>query len=64
LSLGLEGKQVNALYKIDSGAETNILPKSLYQQLSPGKQDLAQDTMRLSAYVGIEILNLGYCQIN
>ena len=31
LSLGSEGRQVNTLCKIDSGAETNILPKSLYQ---------------------------------
>ena len=30
LSLGPEGRQVNVLCKIDSGAETNILPKSLY----------------------------------
>ena len=28
LSLGPEGEKVNALCKIDSGAETNILPKS------------------------------------
>ena len=63
LSLGSEGKQVNALCKIDSGAETNILPKSLYQQLSPGTLDLQQPTMRLSAYGGTEIPNLGSCQI-
>ena len=41
LSLGPEGRQVNTLCKIDSGAETNILPKSLYQQLNPGRLDLA-----------------------
>ena len=58
LSLGSEGKQVNALYKIDSGAETNILPKSLYQQLSPGILELQQPKMRLSAYGGTEFQNL------
>ena len=63
LSLGPEGRQVNALCKIDSGAETNILPKSLYQQLNPERMGLAQSTMRLSAYGGVEIPNLGSCQI-
>ena len=63
LSLGPEGKQVNTLCKIDSGAETNISPKSLYQHLNPGRMGLAQPTMRLSAYGGIEIPNLGPCQI-
>ena len=63
LSLGPEGRQVNTLCKIDSGAETNILPKSLYQQLNSGRMGLAQPTMRLSAYGGVEIPNLGSCQI-
>ena len=63
LSLGPEGRQVNTLCKIDSGAETNILPKSLYQQLNNGRMGLAQPTMRLSAYGGVEIPNLGSCQI-
>ena len=63
LSLGPEGRQVNALRKIDSGAETNILPKSLYQQLNPGRLDLAQPRLRLSAYGRTEIPNLGSCQI-
>ena len=36
LSLGPEERQVNALCKIDSGTETNIVSKSLYQQLNPG----------------------------
>ena len=63
LSLRPEGRQVNALCKTYSGAETNILAKSLYQQLSPGTLDLAHSTMRLSAYGGIDIPNLGSCQI-
>ena len=63
LSLGPEGRQVNTLCKIDSGAETNILSKSLYQQLNTGGMGLAQPTMRLSAYGGVEIPNLGSCQI-
>ena len=35
-----EGKQTHALCKIDSGAETNITPNSLYNQLSPGVMNL------------------------
>jgi len=58
-----EGNSDDALCKIDSGADTNILLKSLYQQLSPGRRDLAQPIMRLSAYGGIEIPNCGSCQI-
>ena len=50
-------------HKIDSGAETNVLLKSLYQQLNPGRMGLAQPTMRLSAYGGVEIPNLGSYQI-
>ena len=63
LSLGPEERQAHALCKIDSGAETNILPKSLYQQLNPGRLDLAQPTMRLSTYGGIGVPNLGSCRI-
>ena len=54
LSLGPEGRRVNALCKIDSGAETSILPNSLYQQLNPGRMGLAQPTMKLSAYGGVQ----------
>ena len=62
VSLAL-GPEVNALCKIDSGAETNSLPKYLYQQLSPGRMNLAQPTMQLSAYGGTKIPSLGSCQI-
>ncbi|KAL9950229.1 hypothetical protein ACROYT_G042702 [Oculina patagonica] len=54
---------MNALCKIDSGAETNIIPKSLYQQLSPETLSLQQPTVKLTAYGGAEIPNLGSCQI-
>ena len=61
LALKPEGKQMNALCKVDSGAETNIIPKSLYKQLSPETLSLQQPTVELTAYGGAEIPNLGSC---
>ena len=63
LALEPEGKQTRALCKIDSGAETNIIPKSLYNQLSPRVMNLHKPTMKLTAYGGSEIPNLGSCQV-
>ena len=63
LTLDPEGKQTRALSKIDSGAETNIIPKSLYNQLSPRVMNLHKPTMKLTAYGGSEIPNLGSCQV-
>ena len=58
-----EGKQTPALCKIDSGAETNIIPKSLFNQLSPRTANLQKPTTKLTAYGGTEIPNLGSCQV-
>ena len=63
LALSPDGKQTRALWKIDSGAETNIIPKSLYNQLSPKVNNLQKPTMKLTAYGGTEIPNLGSCQV-
>ena len=57
------GRQTRALCKIDSGAETNIIPKSLYNQLSPRITNLQKPTMKLTAYGGTKIPNLGSCQV-
>ena len=54
LALSPEGKQTRALYKIDSGAVTNIIPKSLYNQLSPRITNLQKPTMKLTAYGGLK----------
>jgi len=64
LALDPEGKQTRALCKIDSGAETSIIPKTLYNQLSPRVMNLHKPTMKLTAYAGSEIPNLGWCQVN
>ena len=55
LVLSPKGKQTHAFCQIDLGAETNIIPNSLYNQLQP--------TMKLTAYGGNEIPNLGSCQV-
>ena len=59
LALSLEGKQTRALCKI----EINIMPKSLYNQLSPRITNLQKPTIKLTAYGGTEIQNLGSCQV-
>ena len=63
LALDPEGKQTRALCKIDSGAETNSILKSLYNQLSPRVMNLHKPTMELTVYGGAEIPNLGSCQV-
>ena len=55
LVLSPKGKQTHAFCQIDLGAETNIIPNSLYNQLKP--------TMKLTAYGGTEKPNLGSCQV-
>ena len=47
--------------KIDSGAETNTVPRSLYNQICPQTTVLEKPTVKLSAYGGTEIPNLGSC---
>ena len=55
LVLSPKGKQTHAFCQIDSGAETNIIPNSLYNQLKP--------TMKLTAYGGNKIPNLESRQV-
>ena len=53
------GCQKTVTCKIDSGAETNIVTRSLYNQICPGTTVLEEPTVKLSAYGGTEIPNLG-----
>ncbi|CAB3987537.1 Hypothetical predicted protein, partial [Paramuricea clavata] len=46
---------------LNSGAETNILPMSIYQQLKHESHKLGKPTMKLTAYGGAELPNLGSC---
>ena len=64
VSLGLspERQQTRVLCKIDSGGET-IVPSSLYNHLRPRVMNLQKPTMKLTAYGGTEIPNLGSCQV-
>ncbi|CAB4020756.1 Retrovirus-related Pol poly from transposon, partial [Paramuricea clavata] len=61
ISLNNEGMQSHVVCKIDSGAETNILPMSIYQQLKHESHKLGKPTMKLTAYGGAELPNLGSC---
>jgi hypothetical protein len=45
-------------FKLDTGAQANILSKSLYRQLNPGK-DLTHSKVRLTTYSGGKIKVLG-----
>ena len=58
-----KGKQTHVLCNIDSGAETNIIPTFLYNQLGPRVMNLQKPTMNLTAYGGTAIPNLGSCQV-
>ena len=57
------GCQKSVLCKIDSGAETSIVPKPLYDILYPKGNKLMKPTVVLTAYGGTEIPNLGSCQM-
>lgn len=63
LSTSPQGKQADVICKIDSGAETNILPVCVYKQLYSGHHTLKKPTVKLSAYGGTNIPNLGSCEI-
>ena len=61
ISLSNEGMQLHVVCKIVSGAETNILPMSIYQQLKHESHKLGKPTMKSMAYGGAEPPNLGSC---
>jgi len=63
LALSPEGKQTPTLCKIDLGAETNVIPKSLFNQLIPRTANLQKPTITLTAYGRTEIPSLGSCQV-
>ena len=57
------GCQKTVTCKIDSGAETNIVPRSLYNQICPETTKLEKPTVKLSAYGGTGTPNLGSCKM-
>eukprot|EP00112_Aurelia_sp_Birch-Aquarium-sp1_P026264 Seg921.2 transcript_id=Seg921.2/GoldUCD/mRNA.D3Y31 product="hypothetical protein" protein_id=Seg921.2/GoldUCD/D3Y31 len=50
----------NTLFKIDTGAQCNVIPKNLLKKLSPCPK-LKPATVKLSAYNGTEIPVAGRC---
>ena len=57
------GCQKTVTCKIDSGAETNIVPRSLHNLICSETTVLEKPTVKLSAYGGTEIPNLGSCKM-
>ncbi|KXJ08987.1 hypothetical protein AC249_AIPGENE17533 [Exaiptasia diaphana] len=62
ISASEKGVQNQVVCKIDSGAETNILPRSLYDKLQP-HPSLRKSTVKLSAYGGTNIPTVGSCDV-
>ncbi len=63
LSASENSRQLSAACKIDSGAEANIITKSLYRQLYPSEHRLNKPVVQLMAYGGNVIPNLGSCDV-
>ncbi|XP_064629350.1 uncharacterized protein K02A2.6-like [Lineus longissimus] len=49
--------------KLDTGAATNVIPKSEYRRLFPPNHNLTPPTAKLVAYGGTEIANHGSCTL-
>ena len=63
ISRSSRGCQKTVTCKIDSRAETNIVPRSLYKQICLETTVLEKPKVKLSAYEGTEIPNLGSCKM-
>ena len=63
ISRSSRGCQKAVTCKIDSGAQTNIVPRSLYKQICFETTVLEKPKVKLSAYEGTEIPNLGSCKM-
>lgn len=63
ISASERGMKTNVVCKIDSGAETNILPKSIYDKLHPSKPSLRKSMVKLTAYGGTNIPTVGSCDV-
>ena len=59
-SVSLEMNGAITVFKIDTGAQCNVIPKALLKNLSP-RPMLKPTTMKLSAYNGTEIPVAGKC---
>ncbi|KAK2707365.1 hypothetical protein QYM36_015153 [Artemia franciscana] len=55
--------QLPVTFKLDTGAQANIIPKSVFDQLSP-KPKLQSTNQRLTSYCGAKIPVHGTCDLN
>ena len=60
---GKNGKKSPITCKIDSGAEANIIPKSIYDNILRPKPKLNKSKVKLSAYGGSNIPTVGSCKL-
>ena len=61
IALSSNGTQVS--YKIDTGAQCNVIPTESLENISP-KPDLQPVNVKLSAYNGSKILVVGKCSFD
>ena len=54
-------KYKSASFKVDTGAQINVLPVKMFQELFPATHKLTEPTVKLTAYGGADIPNLGNC---
>ena len=57
----LETNRTDVIYKIDSGAQVNVMPESIYKTLKQ-KSELKPTKVKLTAYNGSQILVIGQCE--
>ena len=57
----LETNGTDVIYKIDSGAQVNVMPESIYKTLKQ-KSELKPTKVKLAAYNGSQILVIGQCE--
>ena len=61
VKLGTNGTDV--IYKIESGAQVNVMPESIYKTLKQ-KSELKPTKVNLTAYNGSQILVIQQCEDN
>ena len=63
ISAKVGGQKTHVVCKIDPGAETNILPKPIYDTLHPTTPSLRKSAVKLYAYGGSNIPTVGSCDV-
>lgn len=62
-SITLSVNNCEILFKLDTGADVNVLPSRYLQQLGLSKEDLLSTSMKLRGYSGGDIIVIGRCNL-